>query len=161
MTKYILLTLGSFGYFIYKLLTSVVYTEKIVPRPEYFYLTAPILLSISAGLFITRKTKGAGIFGLIGLAIASKDILSNWLLIDQIMQTKYVVQFFVFVISTTSYLILLGFISVKALLQVNNNDHFEIIKFQPNGMTAKIIGIIPTFIVVIATIAWLILTQMK
>jgi hypothetical protein len=155
MTKYILLTLGSFGYFIYKLLISVIYAGHVVPKPEYINLTAPILLSISAGLFITQKTKGAGIFGLLGLAIASKDILSNWLIIDQMMQSKYVIQFFVFVILTTTYLFFLGFISVKAILNADNSDRFEIIKYQPNGTTAKVIGIIPTVIIVIATVSWL------
>jgi hypothetical protein len=152
MTKYLLLTLGSFGYFIYIFLLTPVYDGQFIP--QYYYWTAPILISISAGLFITNKIKGAGVCGLIGLTIASRDILSNWL-ITNIINSKYIVQLLAFASLTTVYLFFLGFITINALLTSDNTDRFEIIKYQPNFTTAKVLSFIPTVIVVIATIVWL------
>jgi hypothetical protein len=156
MTKYLLFTLGSFGCFIYLFLTWPVYSD-VMPRYEFYTLTSPILISISAGLFITNKTKGASIFGLLGLAIVSKDILSNWFIIG-LFDSRYIVQLLAFVSLTTIYLFLLSFITIKSLLSLDK-DLFEIIKYQPSGSTAKVLSFIPTVIVVIATIVWLITIQ--
>lgn len=155
MIKYTLLTLGSFGFLIYKLLVLATYkVGQFTPRSEYYNLIVPILLSISAGLFITKKTKVAGIYGLFGVAIASKDILANWLIID-LVSSKYLLQYYSLVILTTIYLVVLVFITIKTLLSNENENIFEIISYEPKGTTAQVISFIPTFVVVIATISWI------
>lgn len=151
MTKFLLLTLASFGYCAYIFMTSVIPNiNPIFPRQQYLNLLAPVLLSISAGLFITNKTKGAGICALVGLTIASKDILYNWLLMDMFPQ-NYFIKLLIFLILTTLAIFILSYVSIKSLLNPDNKDFFEIIKYRPAGMTAKILSVLPTIIIITAT----------
>ena len=161
MIRYILMTIGSIGYFIYLILINKVSAGQIIPRPEYIKLTAPILIGISAGLFFLSRLRIAGIIALIGLSITSRDILGNWFFIKEFLHSKYIIQYFVFVALTTFLLFLLGFIAVRAILYPNKVDRFEIMNYSPKGLIAKIVGFIPAVIIVLMTFIWIILMNIK
>lgn len=160
MTKYFIMIFGSLGYFIYLFIMRMC-VWHIVPSSVCFELIAPILIAISAGLFLLNKLKGAGIFALIGLTVASRDILSNWAFINQFSNSRHMFQLYLFIILTTFFLFLMGFIAIKAILSPDKIDSFEIIKYKPQGTFSKIIGFVPLFIITIATILWLILSNIK
>jgi hypothetical protein len=156
MTKYFFFTIGSFGYLSYLFIMSAMHVGQYVPRPDY-NLISPFLLAVAAGLFILGKSKSAGIVGLCGLAISSKDILSNWSLINVLPQ-NFVLQYYAFVLSTTAFLFLLGVIAVKTLLHPDDYELFEVIQLRPKTLPSKIlIGFFPCLVVMIATATWLVL----
>ena len=149
MTKYILLALASLGYCTYVFMLSFIAIRPIFPRQEYLCLLAVILLSVSAGLFITNNTKGAGICSLIGLTFASRDILGNWFLIGIFANGKYFIQIIVFIVLTTVALFFLGYISIISILNPDNKESFEIIKHKPTAVASKIFSVLPTVIAII------------
>lgn len=156
MMRYFLFILASFGYLSYLFLIGRVDRGQILPFPPYFNLIAPFLLAVSAGLFLKQKTRHAGLFGVIGLTIASSDILSNWLLIESVMGSRFIFQFFIFQSLTTILLLFLGFISIKALIPDDKN-RFEMTPRKLKANSATIIGIIPSAVILILISAWIVI----
>jgi hypothetical protein len=152
MIRYIALTIGSIAYLYLKL--SYINAEGITDRisPAYYDLIAPILLAISAGLFITSKSKPAAITGLIGLSIASQDIFSNWFILDLIFQNEKRIMFTIYIILSTIFLFYLAYLLIIPLLNSNNSNEIEIIKFIPSTLIVKVLALIPSIIVFCITI---------
>jgi uncharacterized protein involved in response to NO len=164
MKKFILLNLGAFTYLIYRILYLKSDTNKytVIPRHEYFSLLCPILLSISAGLFLKNKTKSAAIVGLIGTSIIAKDIFSYWLMVDLILKTKYVLQFYIFVTLSTGFVAVLGTMIIKTFLNSKLDPDFQVTNSRSNDISLRLMAVIPTALVVIATIyaiTWIVLNS--
>lgn len=151
MTHYLLFSLGSIGYLWYEYLvaTPLVYGASI-PRSEYFSPIAPLLVAIGAGLFLLRRRKTAAILTLVGISIASKDVLGNWFLVDLMWDSRYVLKYFAFLISSTAYLFVLGFIAVKELASLDNSS----VTYLKNRRYVMFLAWVPTALIVIATIWW-------
>lgn len=164
MKKFIILNVGAFTYLIYRILYLIRDAEKyiVIPRDQYFNLVCPILLSISAGLFLRNKIKHAAIVGIIGTSIIAKDIFSYWLIVDLIVKTKYVLEFYIFVTLASAFVAVLGTMIIKTFSNPKLDPDFEVTDSQSNDISLRLMTVIPTALVVIATIfaiTWIIVNS--
>lgn len=154
MKKYLLFTLGSIVDLFYKIATTRPGCSGSISGFQYIEWIVPTLLAISAGLFIIGKVRAAGIFGIIGLTIGAIDLLSNWLILPEFIHSRYLIQFFVFMIVYTLFFLLLSFVVIRVRL-VSDNSYSVGTYLQSKTALTKVLSIMPVVIAAVGSLLWL------